>query len=112
WWSWPLLLRPVAYYFQGSGLGQDQWSGQPLVAGMVNLGNPWIWWSSLPCLLALPYYVIRERSFPAAVILIAFLTQWLPWSRITRVIFLYHMFGGLPFMILALAFVLGRVAES
>ena len=112
WWSWPLLLRPVAYYFQGSDLGADQWSGQPLVGGMVNLGNPWMWWSSLPCLLALPYYVIRERSFPAAVILIGFVTQWLPWSRITRVIFLYHMFGGLPFMLLALAFVLGRVAES
>jgi dolichyl-phosphate-mannose--protein O-mannosyl transferase len=31
---------------------------------------------------------------------------------VTRVIFLYHMFGGLIFMILALAFVLAQVARQ
>ena len=52
------------------------------------------------------------RSFPATVILLGFITQWLPWSQITRVLFMYHMFGGLIFMILALAFVLTQVAEN
>jgi len=110
WFSWPFLYRPVAYYFENSGLGIDEASGQTLVAGMVNLGNPFIWWTSLPCLLALPYFAIRYRSYPAAFILIGFITQYLPWSLISRVLFLYHMFGGLPFMILALAFVLARLA--
>jgi hypothetical protein len=111
WYSWPFLYRPVAYYYESQGLGLDQWSGRPLVAGITNLGNPWIWWTSLSCLVALPLYAIRERSFPAALILVGFLTQWLPWSRITRVIFMYHMFGALPFMILALAFVLARISR-
>jgi dolichyl-phosphate-mannose--protein O-mannosyl transferase len=62
--------------------------------------------------LSLPYFVLRHKSFAAAVILTGFITQYLPWARITRVIFLYHMFGGLIFMILALAFVLVRMQDA
>jgi dolichyl-phosphate-mannose-protein mannosyltransferase len=111
-WTWPFLQRPVAYYFENQGLGVDGWSGRPLEAWINNLGNPWIWWSSLPCLPLLVYFVFRHRSFPAALILVGFVTQYLPWFRITRVIFLYHMFGGLIFMVLALAFVLARMASA
>ncbi|HZQ48964.1 MAG TPA: phospholipid carrier-dependent glycosyltransferase [Candidatus Dormibacteraeota bacterium] len=111
WWSWPLLARPVLYYAEYQGLGTDQFTGQPLFALIYNLGNPWIWWTSLPCLVSLPYFVIRHRSFPAAVILVGFITQYLPWAPITRVLFMYEMIGGLIFMVLALAFVLGQIAE-
>jgi 4-amino-4-deoxy-L-arabinose transferase-like glycosyltransferase len=112
WWSWPLLARPVLYYAEYAGLGTDQFTGQPLVAWMSDLGNPWIWWTSLPCVLSLPYFIVRHKSFAATVILIGFITQYLPWAPITRVLFMYHMFGGLIFMILALAFVLAWIAES
>ena len=111
WFSWPFLYRPVAYYYEYQGLGTDAFSGHALVAGIVNLGNPIIWWASIPAVLSLPYFVFRHRSFPAAVILVGFVTQYLPWARISRVIFLYHMFGGLIFMILALAFVLVRMQQ-
>jgi len=109
-WSWPFLVRPVAYYFENQGLGLDQWTRHPLDAWINNLGNPWIWWTSLPCIPLLIYFLFRDRSFPAAVILVGLVSQYLPWFRITRVLFLYHMFGGLIFMVLALAFVLARLA--
>ncbi len=112
WWSWPLLSRPVLYYAEYSNLGLDQWTGQQLVSRMEDLGNPWIWWTSLPAVASLPYFIIRHRSFPATVILLGFVTQYLPWSHISRVLFMYHMFGGLIFMILALAFVLAYVAQK
>ena len=112
WFSWPFLYRPVAYYFQSQVLGTDQWTQRPLVAGMIDLGNPWIWWTSLPCLLAMPYFVLKHRSGAATLITIAFLAQYLPWSRISRVLFLYEMAAALPFMILALALVLAKVAET
>ena len=111
WWSWPLLSRPVLYYAEYTNLGIDHWTGQQLISRMANLGNPWIWWTSLPCVASLPYFIVRHRSFPAAVILLGFITQYLPWSQISRVIFMYHMFGGLIFMVLALAFVLAQIAE-
>ncbi|HKV86787.1 MAG TPA: phospholipid carrier-dependent glycosyltransferase [Candidatus Dormibacteraeota bacterium] len=112
WWSWPFLSRPVLYYAEYSGLGVDRFTGQQLWARMENLGNPWIWWTSLPCLLSLPYFIVRHRSFPATVILLGFITQYLPWAPISRVLFMYHMFGGLIFMILALAFVLAHLAQT
>ena len=112
WWSWPLLSRPVLYYAEYTGLGNDVFTGQPLVARMADLGNPWIWWVSLPCILSLPYFIVRHRSFPATVILLGFISQYLPWSLISRVIFMYHMFGGLIFMVLAVAFVLCYLADK
>ncbi len=112
WYTWPFLYRPVAYYYQYQGLGIDGVTGRPLVAGIVNLGNPIIWWASLPALLALPYFVLRHRSFPATVILVGYITQYLPWSRVTRVLFLYHYFGPLIFAILALAFLLTRMQQA
>src|SRR5439155_177922 len=83
-------------------LGVDKFAGHALMARMSTVGNPWIWWTSLPCVAAMPYFVIRHRSFAAAVILLGFITQYAPWFPITRVLFMYHMFGGLIFMVLAL----------
>ena len=112
-WSWPLLARPVLYYAEYYPyLGIDEFTGGQLQARMINLGNPWIWWTSLPCVAALPYFVIRHRSWIAAVILVGFISQYAPWFPITRVLFLYHMFGGLVFMVLAVAFVLAYFAEQ
>src|SRR5262249_29385485 len=53
WFSWPFLYRPVAYYYEYQGLGTDLFSGHSLVAGIVNLGNPIIWWASIPAVLSL-----------------------------------------------------------
>ncbi|HEX6548267.1 MAG TPA: phospholipid carrier-dependent glycosyltransferase [Candidatus Dormibacteraeota bacterium] len=112
WYSWPFLYRPVAYYFENQSLGFDQVTHEPLVAWMVNLGNPWIWWSSLPSLVFVAWVTFKERSFAAALITMGFVAQYLPWSRITRVVFLYHMFGGLIFMVLAVAFALNRLSKT
>jgi dolichyl-phosphate-mannose--protein O-mannosyl transferase len=112
-WSWPFLARPVLYYAEYYPyLGIDQFTGQQLQARMINLGNPWIWWTSLPCLVSLPYFVVRHRSWLAAVIMVGFLSQYLPWFPVTRVLFMYHMFGGLIFMVLAAAFVVTHLAEQ
>ena len=111
WYSWPFLLRPVAYYYQDN-LGNSRDTHQPLRAEVFNLGNPAIWWASIPALIYCGIYAVRRRSYAAALIVVAFLAAWLPFSRVTRVLFLYHMFGGLPFMILALAFALARLRHS
>jgi dolichyl-phosphate-mannose--protein O-mannosyl transferase len=111
-WSWPFLARPVLYYAEYEGLGTDAFTGQVLWARISNLGNPWIWWTSLPCIVSMLYFVVRHRSLAASLILVGFITQYLPWFPITRVLFMYHMFGGLVFMILALAFVLCHLADK
>ena len=111
WYSWPFLLRPVAYYYQDN-LGYADGSHQPLRAEVFNLGNPALWWASIPALIYCAIFAVRRRSYAPALIVLAFLAAWLPFSRVTRVMFLYHMFGGLPFMILALSFALARLRHA
>ncbi|HYM49962.1 MAG TPA: phospholipid carrier-dependent glycosyltransferase [Candidatus Limnocylindrales bacterium] len=106
WFSWPALYRPVAYYYQSAGLGADHFTGQNLVAEIFNLGNPVIWWASIAALVTCGALAVWRRSYAAIFILVAFFAAWLPFSRVPRGLFLYHMLGGLPLMILALALVL------
>ena len=103
WYTWPLLLRPVAYYFQDS-LGFDSLNHAPLREEVFNLGNPAIWWAAIPAVLYCVYAAVRRRKYAPIFIAIAFFAAWLPFSRVTRVMFLYHMFGSLPLMILAVAY--------
>jgi dolichyl-phosphate-mannose--protein O-mannosyl transferase len=129
WWSWPLDFRPVVYYYSSAGLGQDQSTGTGLVAEIFNLGNPLIWWGATLSLaglinglaaLIIDYRRRRDedrdsrdlagpvdqRLYATLFILLAFAAAWLPLSRVPRGLFLYHMLGGLPAMILALALAL------
>ena len=39
WWTWPWLYRPTWYFW---------FSGEGFVRGIVALGNPAIWWASVP----------------------------------------------------------------
>jgi dolichyl-phosphate-mannose--protein O-mannosyl transferase len=93
----------VAYYFQDS-LGFDSLNHAPLREEVFNLGNPAIWWASIPAVIYCLYAAVRRRGYAPIFIAIAFLAAWLPFSRVTRVMFLYHMFGSLPLMILAVAY--------
>jgi dolichyl-phosphate-mannose-protein mannosyltransferase len=132
WWSWPLDFRPVVYYYTNTNLGVDQSTGTALVAEIFNLGNPLTWWAATASLVGiaagLPWLIrdyrsrrhaekidlegrdeagpVGERLYASIFILTAFLAAWLPLSRVPRGLFLYHMLGGLPAMLLALALVL------
>lgn len=97
WYSWPFLTRPVAYYFDASG---GQW------AGIVALGNPVIWWSGLLALFYLVWRFVKTRNILLFFVLLAFVAHFAPWSLISRVLFLYHYLGALPFVMVALAYAL------
>jgi dolichyl-phosphate-mannose-protein mannosyltransferase len=132
WWTWPLDFRPVVYYFTNTGLGVDQSTGSALVAEIFNLGNPLAWWGGTLSLvgiaIGLPWLVrdyrsrramtriesegrdlagpVDQRLYTSIFLLTAFFAAWLPLSRIPRGLFLYHMLGGLPAMLLALSLAL------
>lgn len=104
WFTWPLLLHPVTYYSADIASSHGQ-----LKSVVWNLGNPLIWWASIPALAYCAVTAIRSRSYPAALIVLGFLCAWLPFSQIGRGLYLYHMLGGLPFMVLAVAFALTSI---
>jgi len=103
-WSWPFLKRPVVYSFDPHGTQY---------ATVMALGNPLVWWSALA---AFGYLAVRwlrgHRGGGEALILAGFAAGWLPWfvfGPFRETMFLYYLLPSVPFMCLALGYVIARV---
>jgi dolichyl-phosphate-mannose--protein O-mannosyl transferase len=97
WWSWPLLIRPVSYYWQHDHAAQT-------VAAILNLGNPALWWLAIPAVVFGIWLAAFRRHFGAAFAVLAIACHYLPFSLISRPSYIYHFMGALPFAIIVLAF--------
>jgi dolichyl-phosphate-mannose--protein O-mannosyl transferase len=107
-WSWLILRRPVAYYYQCFRTGP---SGCGLPAEILGVGNPAIFWGSL---LAVPYGLfswIRKRDWRAGLIFLAFSVQYAPWFFAARTNFLFYLAPVTPFMVLAGTYALKDLSE-
>jgi dolichyl-phosphate-mannose--protein O-mannosyl transferase len=96
-WSWPLLIRPVAYYYKGG-------SNPSTSAEILGIGSPAIFWGFL---LAVPWLVvdwIRRRDWRPGLILVAYVTQYVPWFFAARTVFLFYMTPMTPFMVLGVTY--------
>jgi len=101
WWAWPLNLKPV-WFYQGSFAGDT-------AAAIYDSGNIVIWWMGIPAMMFVAYQAFKRRSLALALILIAFLAQWISWARIDRAAFQYHYYTSLPFVVMALAYFAAEV---
>ena len=101
WWAWPLDLKPV--WFEG---GTD-------VPGMFSWihdgGNPALWWLAIAAVGFISWQALKRRNLGLGLVAMAFLWQWLSWSRIDRAAFQYHFYTALPFFLLALAYFLAEL---
>jgi dolichyl-phosphate-mannose--protein O-mannosyl transferase len=102
WWTWFLLLRPIWFYFKDI-------DGHYL--GIVGLGNPLAWWSSL---LVVPILIWRiyKKDTSAAIILGSFLIFLLPWAFFRRVLFYYHALSAFVFVSLGTAYLLEKLFKD
>lgn len=91
WYQWPLDVRPIWYYSGHNLAGKAE--------SIASFGNPFVWWMGI---LAFVYciYKIFKKSYSALFLVVAFLAQYLPWVGVTRVVFIYHYFPSVPFIIL------------
>ncbi|HEY8314761.1 MAG TPA: glycosyltransferase family 39 protein [Candidatus Baltobacteraceae bacterium] len=110
WWQWPLDARPVAYYWKDSrkGVAAND-SGACCVAEILTLPNPIILWFGLFCVPVVGYLAWRERNKGYALLVLAYLLQWLPWMRSPRITFAYHFYVDIPLICLCNAIVLQRI---
>jgi len=99
WWTWFLLLRPIWLYFKDIG-------GK--YVGVVGLGNPLAWWSSIVVIPLLIYYSIKKDKV-AIITLSAFLIFLLPWALVKRVIFIYHAIPSFIFLSMGTAYFLEKL---
>jgi Gpi18-like mannosyltransferase len=106
WWTWPLLLRPVWYYWKDPGPSPG------MVVGIWGSGNPPVWWAALPALVLCAYYAIRERRLALVFVVAGWVIHLAPWVGIGRTLFLYHYLPSLLFAFLALAWTLDRIWQG
>ena len=104
WWSWPLVLKPVYWYF-GASTGGDN-------AYIYDAGNVAIFWAGIVAFGWCAIAAVRARSLPLAIVVFAALVQYVAWIPIGRVLFFYHFFTVLPFYLLALAAGLAYLWET
>ena len=110
WWEWPLDLRPVAYYWKDLRTGAD--ANNPsacCVREVITMPNPLTMWFGLFCVPFVGVLAYRERNKGYALLVLAYLMQWLPWMRSPRITFAYHFYVDIPLIILCNVIVLQRV---
>ena len=101
WWAWPLDLKPV--WFE-----QDSYANGT-TAVIYDTGNLVTFWMAIPAVAWACWQAWRRRSLSLTLVVIALAAMWLPWARIDRATFQYHMFTVLPFSFLALAYFLAEL---
>jgi dolichyl-phosphate-mannose-protein mannosyltransferase len=102
-WSWPLLLRPVAYFWQGDPACCQE---------ILGIGHPILFWGSL---LVVPYLALvwrTRRDWTAGAILVPVLVQFLPWLAVTRPLFLFYMAPVAPFLAVGTTYLLRDLAAA
>lgn len=107
-WQWLLLGRPVAFHWSDQGA-----CGAPSCASeILLLGTPILWWSFLPALAALGWLGIARRDWRALAILLPVAAGLLPWFWFAldgRTMFFFYVAPVVPFLILAVTYVLGAI---
>lgn len=110
WWQWPLDLRPIAYYWKDLRTGANANNPQACcVAEITSLPNPLILWLGLLCvpLVAILAYIEKNKGY--ALLVLAYLLQWLPWARSPRITFAYHFYVDIPLIVLCNVIILQRI---
>lgn len=111
WWEWPLILKPMGYNTRGVRAPAG------MAYTIYAMGNPAVWWTGLAALLIvtavwakrhvwadgrgrLLHLHTKAHDMVPALILLGFLSQYLPWVLVPRSTFIYHYFASVPFIIL------------
>ena len=110
WWQWPFDLRPIAYYWKDLRAGTlVQSPSACCVAEIISLPNPLILWFGVITVPLVAFLAWRERNKGYALLVLAYLFQWLPWARSPRITFAYHFYVNVPLIILCNVIVLQRL---
>ncbi len=110
WWQWPILQIPISYYYHDFRTGAAASSGAACcVAEVMALPNPVTWWLGLVSVPLMGWYAWREKNKGYALLVVAYVFQWLPWIASPRISFEYHFFPNLAIIVLADTMLLKRV---
>lgn len=140
WYKWPLMTRPMAYFYQTAQSLKEAppVMGPPLPAGAGKIiydvhamGNPFLWWFGVAALLFLVGMLVwqflipwvRQKRFSppktlsvdtwiGLYLVINYVANLLPWVGVNRCVFIYHYMTGVVFAFLAIAWLVSQCLRS
>lgn len=104
WYMWPIMYRPVWFYTGGTSKG--------LHMTISDIGNPAIWWSGILAFVYLVISSIKKKDKNNIFILIFILSTFIPYVFIGRLMFMYHYFITLPFVMLGIVSFIKWITEK
>ena len=104
WYEWPVMKRPIWFYS-----GQ---TAENTYQGISSFGNPLVWWAGIPAFLYILYQWVIKKDRLGGFLAIGYLSQYLPWVFIGRVVFIYHYFPSVPFVVLMLGYCFRKVVKK
>ncbi|MFT3874178.1 MAG: phospholipid carrier-dependent glycosyltransferase [Nocardioides sp.] len=112
--GWLLVNRPVGadaqLHIQPGDQGCDAAPGSDCLRQVLIIGNPTLWWGGVIALIASLVFWIGQRDWRFGIPVIGTLVTWLPWFRFDdRPIFIFYAILTLPFLVLALTLVIGKL---
>jgi dolichyl-phosphate-mannose-protein mannosyltransferase len=94
WYTWPWLYRPTWYYFKQTG---------ETIRGIVALGNPALWWASVPVTMWALVTGVRNRDPRRLLSGLGFCALYLPWGISPRTLnYGHYLFESIPYACLSL----------
>jgi dolichyl-phosphate-mannose-protein mannosyltransferase len=104
WYTWPWLFRPTWYFFKQDGC---------FVRGIVAIGNPALWWVSVPVSLWALATGIRLRDPRRLFAGAGFFALYLPWGISPRTLnYSHYLFEAIPYACLTLGLLLDRLWQA
>ncbi len=104
WWTWPWLYRPTWYFW---------WSGDGWVRGILAIGNPAIWWVSVPVSVWAVVTGVRWRDPRRLFAGAGFFFLYVPWGLSPRTLnFSHYLFEAIPYACLTLGILLDRAWDG
>ena len=112
--GWPLLNRAVGVAtdltIEPGDQGCTAEAGSTCYRQVLLLGTPLLWWGGALALLAAAGLWFGTRDWRFGVAVVGFLAGWLPWLLYDdRPIFSFYAIVCLPFLVLAVTLVLGKL---
>jgi dolichyl-phosphate-mannose-protein mannosyltransferase len=101
WYTWPWLFRPTWYFFKQDGC---------YVRGIVAIGNPAVWWVSVPVSVWALATGIRLRDPRRLFAGAGFFALYLPWGISPRTLnYSHYLFEAIPYACLTLGLLLDQL---
>ncbi len=104
WWTWPLLLRPVWFYYNNDI--------PKTISGIIAIGNPALWWSASVAIVINLIFNHKWQDSRLSGLAFGWAAFFLPWGMVQRVLFLYHYLFPSVFALCILSFFLWQMLQK